>query len=460
MKKIIIKPLSQERFEAFIAYSRKPEIYFFTEELEYWTDSEEKVVGLISLDKVDSDYSIVILGRDEICRFRAIWLKTNIKNIDSARETLFNELEIWANKNDEEYYQLDCTRVALDPFQKLPDLKEEDLNSSYKLLRDYEGFSPAKGIIEEIMPHYIDIDGNQFVRQFQKDGFDQRLWELYLFCFLNENLFERDTTYFRPDFCVNQFGDSIGIEALTLGKPADESAIPDINNIEDFKVYMRTKFSNALRKKLKKRYWDEPYMLNKPFILAIADFHFEAKFSPSEHKPPSLTLSKPALEEYLYGGTFEIVKDVEGNVSNRLIPFEGGSLGFFGLPDADNVSAVIFSNVGTIAKFNRMGKIAGFGSNNVKIIQIAEIFNPDPKADKSMPFASLVEQGKHTEYWDSGINIYHNPNAKYPLNINMFPYAVHNFLKDNRMVTDMDTSKIHYFQSFNFTTVFKQTTKA
>jgi hypothetical protein len=37
--------------------------------------------------------------------------------------------------------------------------------------------------------------------------------------------------------------------------------------------------------------------------------------------------------------------------------------GFFDLPDAENVSAVLFSNSGTIAKFNRMGTLAGFGSS-------------------------------------------------------------------------------------------------
>jgi hypothetical protein len=35
--------------------------------------------------------------------------------------------------------------------------------------------------------------------------------------------------------------------------------------------------------------------------------------------------------------------------------------GFFRQPDAENVSAVLASNQATLTKFNRMGKIAGFG---------------------------------------------------------------------------------------------------
>jgi hypothetical protein len=37
------------------------------------------------------------------------------------------------------------------------------------------------------------------------------------------------------------------------------------------------------------------------------------------------------------------------------------------LPDAENVSAVLFSNSGTIAKFNRVGALPGFGSSRRKI---------------------------------------------------------------------------------------------
>jgi hypothetical protein len=39
--------------------------------------------------------------------------------------------------------------------------------------------------------------------------------------------------------------------------------------------------------------------------------------------------------------------------------------GFFDLPGPENVSAVLFSNSGTISKFNRMGVVAGFGSRRV-----------------------------------------------------------------------------------------------
>ena len=42
--------------------------------------------------------------------------------------------------------------------------------------------------------------------------------------------------------------------------------------------------------------------------------------------------------------------------------FKGKTIesGFFSLPDAENVSAVVFSNAGTLAKFDRIGVLAGY----------------------------------------------------------------------------------------------------
>ena len=49
--------------------------------------------------------------------------------------------------------------------------------------------------------------------------------------------------------------------------------------------------------------------------------------------------------------------------------------GFFKLPDADNVSAVIASNEATLPKYNRIGKIAGFGDLATRIRQFGACLN-------------------------------------------------------------------------------------
>ena len=43
--------------------------------------------------------------------------------------------------------------------------------------------------------------------------------------------------------------------------------------------------------------------------------------------------------------------------------------GFFAQPNAENVSAVLFSNSGTIPKFNRMGQQGAYQSDAVRMIR-------------------------------------------------------------------------------------------
>lgn len=54
--------------------------------------------------------------------------------------------------------------------------------------------------------------------------------------------------------------------------------------------------------------------------------------------------------------------------------------GFFFLPGAENVSAVLFSNSGTISKFNRMGLLAGFGAGRAQMIRKGFAYEPNPDA--------------------------------------------------------------------------------
>lgn len=463
-EKIIIKPLSKERYEAFIGYTRNPMILFFTQELEYWSDANERVIGLLSLDNTDEDFSITILARDERRKFRAIDIKVSIDNIEVARNKLFDKISEWAVKPDHEYYQESDDDIGVDLFKKLPDVDDERLHPSFKALRDTEGLSPAKGIIAEVMPHYIDIDKGQFVKQFQTSGFNQRVWELYLFCFLNEELFERNGEYNRPDFYVEKMNNIVGIEAVTVGQVENREKIPNIKDLEKFTEYMRIRFIRALKKKLKHQspYWLETHMTDIPFVLAIADFHFGAQIKANLHEvnPPSSSASRVALIECLYGYRLEALKDKHGYIYQNLVKIEDENsirqsrdFGFFNEPNSDKISAIIFSSLGSIAKFNRMGKIAGFGSKNVNITHLAEMHNPDPTADEPLLRYSKVLPGEYEEFWGDGINIYHNPYAEKPLELDLFPNAAHHYLQDGQIVTYCSNS--HTFCSLTFTGVAK-----
>jgi hypothetical protein len=143
--------------------------------------------------------------------------------------------------------------------------------------------------------------------------------------------------------------------------------------------------------------------------------------------PGSMTWSRTALIEYLYGIRAKIVQDnesKESTVYKKIIEhsWNGKSIksNFFEQPETENISAILFSNAATIAKFNRMGKLAGLGSVNVKMMRQGSLYNPDPNAFRPIPFLWDVDDPNYEESWSDSIIMYHNPNATYPVNPNWF----------------------------------------
>ncbi|WP_279497938.1 hypothetical protein [Aeromonas veronii] len=74
-----------------------------------------------------------------------------------------------------------------------------------------------------------------------------------------------------------------------------------------------------------------------------------------------MTWSRTALSEYLYGMRNRIIDGKPNSHKIKTHRWNGKEIpsGFFYQEQAENISAVMFSNQATIPKFNRMGKIAG-----------------------------------------------------------------------------------------------------
>jgi len=290
--------------------------------------------------------------------------------------------------------------------------------------------SSACGIIREMMPHLEDTDGN-FIEQFQSTGFDSRLWELYLFAFFHEErlIVTRPTP--APDFKVERFDLVAYVEAVTLGsRPDDKTDSGPFSSMPENSSEIRTRldndipirFGSPLFSKLKKEYWKLHDVVECPLVIAIADFH----------APGSMMWTGTGLEEYLYGTRHDFSRDSKGNLiisplkiathkqGNKEIPS-----GFFFQPEAEHISAVIFSNSGTISKFTRMGKLAGFGDPAVRITRIGTHYTHDPNAALPTGFVKEVAPGQCTETWGEGLSVYHNPRALRPLAEAMFPSIAH-----------------------------------
>ena len=192
------------------------------------------------------------------------------------------------------------------------------------------------------------------------------------------------------------------------------------------KEYMPIKYASALTSKLKRKYWEREHVAGKPLMLAIMDFSSEG----------SMVNTTASLPLYLYGYDYDHEKDErtgrlhiqprkvsEHRWRNKTIPSC-----FFDLPGAENVSAVLSSNSGTISKFERMGVVAGLGSKRIRVCRQGTVYDHDPDAEVPSTFSVEVTERAYSESWAEGLNVYHNPKALFPISESMLPGPGHHWL--------------------------------
>lgn len=197
---------------------------------------------------------------------------------------------------------------------------------------------------------------------------------------------------------------------------------------------MPIKFGSPLFSKLRKRYWEKEQIVGVPLVFAIADFS----------SPGSMRYSQPALETYLYGYSYDEVRDEQGRTVAKpikLIEHRWGEKvvpsGFFSTPEAEHVSAVISTTAGTISKFNRMGILAGFDAGNIWIKRTGIVIAPPPPKENLLHFEAIVNAKGYHETWVEGVNVYHNPRAIIPLDERLLPGAAHHYCDDEGNKTIM-----------------------
>jgi len=403
------------------------------EELSWFEQGNERVLGFVIRDRTDNDFAGMVLARDEILQYRWIESTKFVATQKLAEIELETVVEEAAAAPDEKHYQGHEIPGPVDFFT--PVVSEEQLNPSFKTIINEEGFSPALGIMEPMMRWYNDVDGN-FIEQFQTTGFDARVWELYIFATLVELGFIFDRNEPAPDFVASSLRGVVAIEAVTVNPTKDQNghvvAPPPVDTPKALKSFLREympiKFGSALYSKLCKEYWKKPHIKDVPLVFAIEDFS----------APPEVASTRSSLQTYLYGYENDHEKNNEGklivkprrieshNWNDKTIPS-----GFFFLPDAEKISAVIFSNSGTISKFNRMGFMTRFGSNRVQMKRIGVAANNDPNATTPVKFEHDISLEDYSESWVEGLEVYHNPQAAIPLDAGMFPGAAHIQLSDS-----------------------------
>lgn len=214
-----------------------------------------------------------------------------------------------------------------------------------KILRQPVGdwHGPTRIALQESFDKLPKPDGN-FIKDFQTTGFDGRVWELYLNEMFRCVGLSVEQPYDRPDFLLsNTSGELVWVEAVTANASQVFEEKPEEESLWSGPDEVAIKLGAPLTDKLKKKYWERPWVTGKPLVLAIADFHDDS---------PGLRNSVHALERYAYGvhsrltsSVGEEVRYVEEelakHVGRKTIPS-----GFFKLEGAENVSALLFSNAG------------------------------------------------------------------------------------------------------------------
>ncbi len=438
------KPLKRARFNLFAIGTRMSRVTLIAEELSWWASHDERLLGMVSRDKIDNDYSWVILARDQIGRFRCVNLNIDHPTQRRAEDSLRTAIAETVQNDDIDQLgqQGDETNAPVELLRLPTDCDPAALHPYFRQLLQSPARAPGRAVVREIGP-WLTPNDPHLVKEFQNKGFDQRLWEIYLWAAFKE--FSLDIEQLEaPDFRCTGPGIDFTVEATTaapssMGPLAEhpQPKTPD-ETAQFLRDYMPMKYGSALTSKLHKvnskglHYWERDESKEKPFVLAIADFHQPA----TKNELGSMTYTQSALWQYLYGHRVEwefqgeklIIKPhkiTEHKFGEKTVPS-----GFFDQPLAENVSAVFFSNAGTLAKFDRMGVVAGFRTEGVNYFRAGYKYSANPNATMGDYFFSDVTAEEYEEYWGEEIQVFHNPNAKFQFQFEALVGATHHYFED------------------------------
>ncbi|ONH50867.1 hypothetical protein SAMN04490182_1944 [Pseudomonas cedrina] len=386
------------------------------------------VTGCILLDPDTGAFTYLAMRR----RIDHCWIKVDESGPYSTPEAALDRLTV--------------AMRASDPPEPLPPgvrrrphlLKPGPRGTSpeFQLLTTTINHLPALMAVGECYLALPNPDAN-FVSDFQTNNFASRLFELYLFsCFREQGLNVRQN-HVSPDFLIEKEGNACWIEAVTANSELPRAGgigkwvhAPK-DRIERLTGNPAERFAKTLRGKLQRNYHELDHVKGQPFALAIADFH---DFG-------SMVWSREALPTYLYG----LRADVTGDGTDRRaigVPIANLTgqhsipAGLFRDPNFAHLSAVIFSNSATLAKFNRMGFLAGWRPPGLTMIRRGILFDRTPGALEPIDFNLAVDSTEYQALWPWGeawcqeLEVFHNPLATHPIPFDLIPGATHWFERD------------------------------
>jgi len=428
-----LAPISQRQFAVYAISLPKGPNFGPLEEVSWWADERRQAVGLITFDPRSRDFGCLALRRDVDHRFRVIPAANGLSSLDAALKALEKQMRIGEPPEP---------RPSGEQARRNPFHVEEGevLNEKFLMLCSSAHHFAALHTIAEVY-FALDRPDQNFVGDFQTEGFDARLWELYLFAAFREQGIEVRQDLVSPDYRLNHLGLTVLVEAVTANpaqrmQPLWEPAAPaPADRIERTLGAPAERFAKSLRSKMDKRYWERPQAIDKPLVLAIADFH----------QSGSMTWSSHALQSYLYGlKTMSEIRNGEKRAWSEPIYRLQGSFGipagFFVQPDSEHISAVIGCNAATLGKFNRMGHLAGWKAPGLRMERSGILFCHSGNRLEPTEFCFDIDDPAYERLWPYGelwcleLEVYHNPNAVRPIPRQFFPGATHFFEREGEIV--------------------------
>jgi hypothetical protein len=301
----------------------------------------------------------------------------------------------------------------------VPDLFELQVSESeaskrfLRLLTD-DMYATTRALMRRLFSELPNPDPH-FVKEFQSNGFDARVWELYLFAIREDGLWHVERPYESPDYFFSRFGEKVWIEAVIAAstqKLRDPRGADELQEFVDNGLAIR--FGTPLGNKLRKQYWTLPHVAGRALVIAIADF---AQAGP-------VRWTEQGLRRYLYGHDFimtskmgEPLKGETTRVKTHRYGTKTIPSGFFSIPTGENISAVVFSNEGTIDKFHRKAFDPEI-DRSYRLLRHGLCPDPRPESPVPQPFVDIV--GLVDERWSEGLVTFHNPNAVHPISTSFF----------------------------------------
>jgi hypothetical protein len=390
----LIKPISQRQFELHALSLERGPNFDPSHIFSAYQVGQSSACGCIRLDPERGAFTTLAMRR----RVDHFWVRVDEGGPFSAPETALDHLSISMRGGE-----------PPDPLppgaRRRPPLMQtgpRGISPEFELLASTVSHVPALVAVGECYLALPKPDAN-FITDLQTNNFASRLFELYLLaCFREQGLIVRQD-HVSPDFWIEKDGADCWIEAVTANSETPRSGgigdwvhAPADRN-ERLTGAPAERFAKTLRSKLQRNYHKLDLVKGRSFAIAIADFH----------ESGSMVWSREALPTYLYG----VRADVECEGARRraigtsianLTGKHGIPAGLFRDPEFAHLSAVIFSNAGTLAKFNRMGFLAGWQPRGLQMIRRGILFDRTPGALEPIDFELEVGSAEYQALWPWG----------------------------------------------------------